>query len=220
MNNFARTRSAILFLALLPTFALAQPDANNAPKAQNPPNQNPGGNRRLGGFGGPGGFFGRRLSDEQRQQLEVQNQRMRDIQQRQTLILSGVTDPKAQDAILLFTQEQEAARGSLRSKWNALQQALNNDTPDTQIATLLNDFRSAVDDERARRDKARSALDVQIGLSKNPRLEAQLMTSGILGDEASLVNGNDRNVGFMNGFNNAGTARTFMGGPNFGLPNG
>ena len=174
-------------LLFLPSLALAQPNADNAPIAPNPPNQTPGG--RGGNRGGRGGF-GANLTDAQRQQLETQNRQWRQSQQRQRLVLAGVTDAPTQNAIVTYLEEGETARQKLREKWNTLSTAVRDGaTTDTQLAALLNDFRGALDEERARRETARTALELKLGLSKNPRLDAQLTTAGLLGDEAAFVEG-------------------------------
>ena len=183
---------ALLFLSPV---ALAQPDPAQAPIGQNPPNQIPGGQGGRGGNrgqGGRGGFAGN-LTAAQRQQLEAQNRRWREMQTRQTLIMAGVLDAPTQTTLVAFLGQEEAARQKLRDKWDALLKAVSdNATTDAQIAGLLNDFRAAVDEERARREAARTALDTKLGLATNPRLDAQLMTSGLLGDEASFVEGGNQ----------------------------
>lgn len=166
------------FAALQPTFSWAQPDVDNAAKTENPPNWERGANRGMGGRGGNRALGGRNnLTPEQRQQ-----------QVKQLLTRAGVTDAKDQDAIAAFVLENETALQTLRTKWDALSVAMrDNTTSDKQLAGLLNDFRNAMDDEKARRLKAQQALNAKIGLDKKPRLETQLMMSGLLGDDAALM---------------------------------
>jgi hypothetical protein len=67
-------------------------------------------------------------------------------------------------------------------------QALRNGgMTDAQLATLMSDFRAEVAQERSRRTKALRELDTEIGYSKQPRLDALLTMSGIIGDEAYLA---------------------------------
>lgn len=197
-RNFSRVLALGGTLLVLPASAFAQPDLNNAPIAQNPPNWTPGGNRGQGGpMGnrGPGGW--NNVTPEQRQQ-----------QLRQRLTQIGVTATKDQDALITYVTANETALQKVRLKWNALAQAARDDaTPDNQLAGLLNDLNNAMDDERARRGKARTALETQLDLPKKPRLETQLMLSGLLGDEAALLqgSGNLRGGGFgPNGFGGGG----------------
>ena len=212
--NSIRTLTCAL-VALLPTLGFAQPNPNDAPIGQNPPNQIPGGR---GGQGGRGGF-GRNLTAAQRTQLDEQNRQMRDIQQRQSLTMAGVTETAAQDAIIAFLKEQDAASQKLRARWNAvIQAAADTATTDTKMATVLNEFRSAVEDERSRRETSRSALATTLDLAKNPRLDAQLMISGVLGDEAAFVNGGGQGGRGM--MNIMGALGGMMGGGNFGGPGG
>lgn len=190
----------------------AQPDANGGAPAENPPNRPAGGGNNRGGNNNRGGRAN--MTEEQRKQLEAQNQKMRELQQRQSMTRAGLTDVKDQDVLMAYLTNEETARQTLRDKWQSLQQLLrNNDTPDTQIAGSLNEFRAAVEDEKARKDKARTELDTKLGLAQKPRLDAMLMTSGLIGDESDTFGGRG---GFGNfNFGNIGNFGNFGGG-NFG----
>ena len=179
------------FCALAPTLALAQPDATDATKAQNPPNQPVGGNR------GGNNRGGRNLTPEQRRQMEAQRQQQRALALRETLSQGGFTDAAVQNSIVNFAAEQEKARAALQEKWRAIEQALRGTTvTDTQLTVLLNDFRALADEEKARRAKALTTLETEVGLSKKPRLDALLLVNGITGEESAIVNGAQGQGGF------------------------
>lgn len=196
--------------ALLPALALAQPDTNNAPKAENPPNRPVGGNNR-----------GQRLTPEQRAQREAQRNAQRAQMMRQMLVRAGLTDEAQQNFVVTFAKEQETAREALQEKWRAITQALRGQTvTETQLASLLNDFRALVDEEKTRREKAMVTLETQVELSKKPRLDALLMVMGLTGDEASFVNGGANAGGRGGGFGGRGGFGGFGdqgGGPGAGF---
>ncbi len=182
MKNTTRfIRPLTLGLAIAATsVAYAQPAANNGAGAQNPPNQNAGGGRG----GRP------EMTAEQRRQMQAQEQQRRDLEVRQTLTTAGFTDTALQDAVVAYSNEREKAGDALQAKARQLRDALRGTTAtDAQIATLLNDFRALVDEEKARREVAKSALDAKVGLAAKPRLDALLMMSGLTGDEAQYLGG-------------------------------
>ncbi|MBW3635745.1 MAG: hypothetical protein KY445_04665 [Armatimonadetes bacterium] len=193
MKNTTRfARPLLLGLALATVgIAHAQPNANNGAGAQNPPNQNAGGRR-----GGRG-----EMTAEQRAQMQAQMQQMREIGVRQMLTRGGFTDTALQDAIVAYSNERNKASEALQDKARQLNEALRGTTiTETQIATLLSNFRGAVEDEKARREVAQSALDAKIGFSTKPRLDALLMMAGYIGDESQYLGGGGRGPGGFGGF--------------------
>lgn len=171
--------------------AQAQPDANNAPKADNPPNWNQGGGRR------GGGGMRQQMTADQLRQIRAQQTEMRALNIRQQLTFAGYTDDAVQTAVVNYYKAQSEAQTPLLEQWQKIAQAVQvKTTPDTQMATMLNDFRAAVDKEKERRDTAYKALSAEIDLPKKPMLDAMLMTSGLAGDESSLVGqGNNGGLG-------------------------
>ncbi len=194
MKNTTRfARPLLLGLALATMGAAhAQPNANNGAGAQNPPNQNAGGRR-----GGRG-----EMTAEQQAQMRAQMQQMRELGVRQMLTRGGFTDAALQDAVVAYSNERNKATEALQDKARQLNEALRGTTAtDAQLATLLNDFRAAVEEEKARREVAQSALDAKIGLAAKPRLDALLMMAGFIGDEAQyLGGGGGRGPGGFGGF--------------------
>lgn len=74
------------------------------------------------------------------------------------------------------------------AKWQKVNGALRiNQTPATDMAALVKDFRDAVAKEKARRTVAAATLEAQFQVSQKPVLDALLMTLGITGDEAEFV---------------------------------
>jgi hypothetical protein len=171
--------------------AFAQPDVNNTPKAENPANwQNRGGNN--------GGRGGRAMTAEERQRMLLQY-RVQMIQR--SLTVAGITDTEVQTAVSDFAKEQETAQEKLQEKWQQITEALrNNAVTDAQMATLTNDLRAMIEDEKARRKKAEADLDAKISYSKKPKLDAVLMTLGLTGDEADFVNGQSSTTNRLRGF--------------------
>jgi hypothetical protein len=184
-------RPFILSLALTATgVAHAQPNAENGAGAQNPPNQE------------RAGRGGRALTPEQRQQIQAQAQQRRELSVRAALTTAGFTEAALQDAVVAYSTEKEKATQALQGKARTLTQAMRTTTTtDAQIAALLNDFRAAVEEEKAQRATAQTALAAQIGLATKPRLDALLMMMGLTGDEAQYL-GSGRGFGGGNGRGN------------------
>ena len=179
--------------------AHAQPDVNNAPKGENPPNWNwnPGGRG-----GNRNGVDLRRyvplpLTPEQRVRLREQRAELMAQNLKQSLTRAGFTDEALQTAVVNELKAQEGARNDLLEKWQKIAQALRvNQTPANDMATLVKEFREAVDKEKARRTTAATALETQFQISQKPVLDALLMTLGVTGDEAGFmgqITGNGRN---------------------------
>jgi hypothetical protein len=101
---------------------------------------------------------------------------------REVLTKAGFADTTTQDAIIAYIASEEQAKGALRNATRRLASSLRREAPPERVRDLLADYKKATDAEKARKDKSRLALDEKIGYSKNPRLEAILLISGILGD--------------------------------------
>ena len=192
------------FLATM-SYAHAQPDINNAPKGENPPNW------ERGGRGGPG-------RDNMRMNMRVdqmlQMARMpREATVRSMLTRAGFTDTNIQDAVVAHLEARQKlpnkaraaqlkmmramapAQGGLPGEANAPQEALT----DEQARALINEYRAALEEERAERAKSEAELDAKIGFSKNPRLEMTLILMGALGEGTSMMGpGQNLNL-IMNG---------------------
>ena len=199
--------------------AQAQPDTN-APKGNNPPNLNMGGRGGRGG-GGRGGM--RQMTAEQQKQMRAQQTEMRVLAIKSQLTQGGYTDEAVQTAVANYVKEQGTAQETLQEQWQKLNQAVRaGNTPDTQMATMLNDFRESIDKEKERRATAYKTLDKQLSLSTKPALDALLMTMGLTGDEAAIVGQNGGGgmggPGGMGGF--GGGPGGMGGGPGGGFGGG
>jgi hypothetical protein len=173
--------------------ALAMAGAGSALHAQGPG----------GGPGGPGGGNFRNMTPEQRQQMMTQ---MREQNVRRILTQANVTDTATADAVIAFSTAQADATRTLQEKSRALNDALRDPaSTNEQIAPLLADYRTAVTAEKARRAQALTDLDAKVSYTKNARLDAALTLGGIIGDEASVVNGGGMGGGMgMGGRNRRG----------------
>lgn len=151
--------------ALLCTGAQAQPDINNAPKAANPANRPVGAARQ------------QRIKDQLNQRL------------RPELIRLGVTDTAQQDALLTFFLSEAQARTLLTQKGRQLAQAVqNNALTDNQLASALNDYQGAVEDNKIRHQAALATLKKTVDYEKYPKLDATLTVLGFVGDGPTLAN--------------------------------
>jgi uncharacterized membrane protein YgcG len=209
-SNLLQTRLAIgLAMSLSALSVQAQPGAE-PPIADNPPNQ------PQGGRGGNRPNFGN-MSPEQRQQW-MQQQREQGL--RATLTRAGFADVALQGAVVDFANAQDTATQTLQDKARQLNQAVRDpNSTNEAIATLLADFRAAVAAEKARRATALTGLDEDTSYTKNPRLEALLTLSGIIGDEAAVLGGmggrgmgGPGGPGGMGGFGGRGGAGGGQGG--------
>ena len=149
--------------------AHAQPDPNNAPKAQNPDN---------------------RPARPTREQREAQRDEQRQRFMTRQLERIGVTDKDQQTAVTNYIKTETEAGGDIQEKGRALATAMRTEAvTDQQVATLLNDYNVAIEDNRARHQAAQKKLGESVDLLKNPRLEAFLTLMGIYGD-GPAQNGN------------------------------
>ncbi len=127
------------------------------------------------------------MTPQERQQL-MQQRRAEGL--RTFMERSGVTDKATQDAVIQWAQTEEKEREVVRATGRKVAEAVRTGAvTDTQMSILLNEFRNAVLDEKTRRATTTRALDQKIGYSTKPRLEAMLVTMGLIGDEASYMTG-------------------------------
>lgn len=153
--------------------AQAQPDLNNAPKAENPAARNRpnrGGNK--------------------------DNRRTPEENVRQIMTQAGVNDAATQTAILDYIKADMEARAPLREQGKTLYNALQGGAvTDDQLLALVTDYRSAQQAETERRKQSQADLDAKINYTKNPRLEAMLLLTGLIGDGPMMFQGGGRGGG-------------------------
>jgi hypothetical protein len=172
LSHMAFTSGAFSPTAFAPV-AQAQPDLNNAPKGENPPPRNRP-NRP-----------GRGDNNENRRSPEDNVRRM--------LAQAGVDDAATQTAVLDYIKTDMEARGPLREQGAKIFRALREGAvTDDQLLALVTDYRAAQQAEKARREQAEANLDAKINYSKNPRLEAMLLLSGLIGDGPMMFQGGGR----------------------------
>lgn len=150
--------------------ARAQPDPNNAPKAANPNNRP----------------VRPQLTREQR---EAQREEQRQRQMTRQLERIGVTAEDQQTAVMDYIKGEADASDELEKSSRDLATAMRTEAvTDQQVATLLNNYNVALEDNRARRKTAQKKLGESVDLLKNPRLEAFLTLSGLYGDAPAQNN--------------------------------
>ena len=124
---------------------------------------------------------------------------------------AGYTDPAIVEAVTTYMTDREAERQSLRSAANALSEALaDENSTDAEITQLTDAFDAALATEKTRTLSAEAALDKQINFSKEPKLKAVLMLSGVIGEGAAYLGPQGGGRGGRGG----------MGGPGGGGPDG
>lgn len=108
---------------------------------------------------------------------------------RAALTRAGAVDAVTQDAVANYAKSEMVARQEAAEATDRVRQALRNSAvTDAQIGVLLNEMRTAAAQERTRRERTAAALDAQIGYTKKPRIEAVLMLTGLIGDQAAALN--------------------------------
>ena len=192
-NSAFLLQKASVWLALLPLLGLqtaqAQPDTQNAPKADNPVNRpvRPNFNNLLPQ---------ERAKERTRFQLQ----------------LLGATTPAVQDTLLAYIESETTARQALVEKARGLQVALlGNALPDAQVATLLNDYLAAIEEDKARRETAQTVLKKTVDVSKMPKIEAMLTLMGVYGQAPPLL---------PNGMAGMGNGRRMLQDPQNGVAPG
>ncbi len=120
-----------------------------------------------------------RTPEERRQQTE---DRLRAL-----MVNLGITAAPTQDSILEYLTEDERSREALREAEKSLLTGLKRDVPPERMRDLLNDYRAAIESDRANRVSAQRRLDVRVGYTLSPKLEAMLWLMGVLGDGASKL---------------------------------
>lgn len=104
---------------------------------------------------------------------------------RRMLFQAGVGEPALQDAVLEYVREDLEARKPLREQGARLFRALREgDFSEAQLSVLVSEYRAAQTEEKKRQEHAEKLLDAKIGFSKNPRLEAMLLLSGLIGENS------------------------------------
>ncbi|HEX8465656.1 MAG TPA: hypothetical protein VF627_13645 [Abditibacterium sp.] len=184
MNISASKRLQVwLVLPLLAaTPALAQPDIQNAPKADNPANRPVRPNLQ-------------NLPPEER--IKERNRRQ--------LELMGVTAPATQNALLAYIESETAARQTLLEKAWQLQIGLRGQAlSDAQVATMLNDYLAAIEEDKTRRETAQTTLKKTVEVAKMPKVEAMLTLMGLWGNAPAMLSGGGLGMGntLLFGFRN------------------
>lgn len=157
--------------ALSPS-AQAQPDLNNAPKAENPAGRN----------------RPNRPNRPERNQNRQEGQRNPEDGIRRMMQQAGVADETTQNTVLEYMKNDMQARRPLREQGQKVFRALQGGAvTDDQLAALITDYRAAQQAEKTRREQAQAELDAKIQFSKNPRLEAMLLLTGLIGDGGLVV---------------------------------
>lgn len=104
---------------------------------------------------------------------------------RQMLAQSGLEDAVLQDTVLEYVREDLEARKPLREQGAKLLRVLRDGTlTEEQLSALVADYRTAQLEEKVRQENAQKMLDEKINFSKNPRLEAMLLLSGLIGESS------------------------------------
>ncbi|HEX8237118.1 MAG TPA: hypothetical protein VF600_14260 [Abditibacteriaceae bacterium] len=128
----------------------------------------------------------RRPSDEIRLRAQERQQRLEN-QMRQAMSNLGCSDIPTQDAIISYLGADIRARRPLQAQSRRLFNALRSaDLPEDKLASMVADFRAAVEADKQRRAASEAALDGRIKYSQNPRLEAMLLLFGVIGDSPLL----------------------------------
>ena len=154
----------------------AQPDANNAPKGANPPVQMP--------FPGAGDW--QKMTPQQRREAV---QKGVEGTLRGSMTWLGYTDAKLQDAVIAAAMEREKSLDKVRDANFKLTQGVLAKANDKDIAVLMNDLDTAIEDAKAERETLMQTLDAKIDFSGKPRLQAFLTLVGINGDQSAQMGG-------------------------------
>lgn len=141
-------------------------------------------NAQPGGNGGNNRPDFRNMTPEQRQQAMAQFQERR---LREQLTQAGFAEATIQDPIVTFSKSLDAIRTPLRDKTTKLREAVANKSGDADVTTLIKDLRTSTEVAKKQRDEALKELEGKIGYTQKPRLEAFLITEGLLGDEVSFA---------------------------------
>ncbi len=107
----------------------------------------------------------------------VMEARMRDLMTR-----TGITSVATQDAILEFERNDEDDKRAVREAGRNLWNGVRRDAPAERLRALLGDYQKTIEEARARRAHAQTALDARVGYSLDARLESLLWLFGVLGE--------------------------------------
>jgi len=143
--------------------AIAQPDPNNPPKAVNP-------------RGKTDAERAAELEARRKEKLAQREAKLRVAQGQYIANLmknADLTDKGTQDAVADYWHEVSKVRPILLRATARIRTAMKNQaTKDTEIATLVTDYRGALADYQERLKQAEVALEKKTEFSKKPRLEA------------------------------------------------
>ena len=128
----------------------------------------------------PPGLARKQLTpEERRQQTE---ERLRAL-----MVNLGITATATQDAIIVYLAEDEMGHSNVREAEKRLLTGLRRQVPPERMRDLIGDYRATLDGDRARRASAQAKLDVRVGYSLDPKLEATLWLMGVLGEGQSKL---------------------------------
>ena len=99
----------------------------------------------------------------------------------------GIASANTQDAILEYLTADEMAHATLREAEKSLMNGLRRDVPPERMRDLLSDYRASVETDKTNRETEQRRLDVRVGYTLDPKLEATLWLMGVLGDGASKL---------------------------------
>ena len=126
---------------------------------------------------------------EENRRRAIEKQARIEGEMRRMMSRLGCDETRVQDAIIVYIAGETRARRPLRDQSRKLFQALrardtmpNEGATDSEIETLLIDFRAALEQDKARHQVGEAALDQQINFKGNARLEAMLLLFGVIGD--------------------------------------
>lgn len=121
--------------------------------------------------------------------MEAAEKRRNGVEARLRALIGGYgyESRTTQDAIIEFLRAEEVAKRPLRDTGRRLISALRRGAPPERLRELVAEYKSATEADRARRTVAQAALDARLGFSLDPRLEAFLWISGILGDGSNSL---------------------------------
>ena len=112
-----------------------------------------------------------------------QQREQRELGLRRLMVTFGVDEHEAQDEVMDFIARETRARAQVKRQSTRLYALVS--TPNAgndEIADALSDYRTALANERERRAQSEDALNARIGFRNQPRLEAFLALSGLIGD--------------------------------------
>ncbi len=123
-------------------------------------------------------------------QLRAYMDQLAEQQLRTLMTANGLNDLELQEKVVLYTRAQSASRTKVREAGARLRDALMDKKSSKELlASLLDEYTTAAEAERERRDKAEGALREDLEIKTNPRLEGVLQLYGIIGDDSWFSGG-------------------------------